>query len=239
MSQPTAAAAASSVDTLAALTAELLAAFFLVFCGTGAIVIDALSGGALGTPGIALAFGLAVMAVIAAFGDVSGAHANPAVTVAFWLARRFPGRRVLPYVLMQCAGALAASLMLRVLFPGAPTLGLTAPQLGLAPAVAFEAVMSAFLMLVILGVAHGARERGLMAAIAIGGVVALEAAFGGPVSGASMNPARSLGPALASGEFAYLWLYLVVPTVAMAVAVAFCAALRGPACCGGEAGECR
>jgi aquaporin Z len=138
---------------------------------------------------------------------------------------------VLPYLLAQCAGAVLASLALAVWFGSATGLGITQPRFGVPAAVGFELVMSGFLMLVILGVAQGARERGLLAAVTIGGVVGLEAAFGGPVSGASMNPARSLAPALVSGELSHLWLYLCMPVLGMLVAVPLCAALRGPACC--------
>lgn len=230
---------AGQVTALARLSAELLGTFMLVFAGTGAIVIDQQTGGALGTTGIALVFGLTVMGVIAAFGDISGAHINPAVTLAFWAARRFPGSLVVPYLLAQCAGAVSASLCLAVWFGAESGLGVTLPRQGVAAAVGFELLMSGFLMLVILGVAHGARERGLLAAVTIGGVVGLEAAFGGPVSGASMNPARSLAPALVGGQLQHLWLYLLVPVVGMLLAVPLCAALRGHACCLGRAEGCR
>ena len=153
--------------------------------------------------GVALTFGLVVMAMIYAVGDVSGAHLNPAVTCGFWLARRFPGRAVVPYVLSQLAGAVLASLVLRLLFPHHPTLGATLPgRCGPAPcfqSFVLEVVLTAILMFVILSVACGAKEKGLMAGIAIGGVVGLEAMFAGPICGASMNPARSLAPALVSG----------------------------------------
>ena len=174
--------------------AEAIGTFALVFAGTGAIVVNDVSGGAISHMGIALTFGLVVMAMIYAVGDVSGAHLNPAVTVGFWAARRLPGREVVPYVLGQCAGAIAASLCLRLLFAAHETLGATAPVGSLWQSFMLEVVITFFLMFVILGVATGSREKGPTAGLAIGGTVALAALFAGPICGASMNPARSLGP---------------------------------------------
>src|SRR4051794_1724128 len=215
--------------------AECIGTFCLVFAGPGAVVVNDVSGGAVTHPGIALTFGLVVMAMIYAVGDVSGAHLNPAVTCGFWLARRLPGRVVGPYVLSQVAGAVLASLVLRALFPAHPTLGATYPAGAVAHPVfqsfVLEAVLTAGLMFVILGVACGAKEKGLMAGIAIGGVVALEAMFAGPVCGASMNPARSLAPALVAGNFASLWIYLLAPIAGALVAVPLCICVREPGCC--------
>ncbi len=209
--------------------AEALGTFALVFAGTTAVVVNVT--GAVSHVGVALTFGLVVFALIAALGDVSGAHLNPAVTLAFRLARRFPGREVLPYVLAQCAGAVAASLTVRLLFPDAINLGGTAPAGPEAQAWVLELLLTAGLMFVILGVSTGAKEKGITAGLAIGGVVALEALFAGPVSGASMNPARSLGPALAAGEFGSLWVYLTAPVVGAALAVPTCRCVREEACC--------
>jgi aquaporin NIP len=199
--------------------AEALGTFGLVFAGTGAIVVDQTSGGAVTHVGVALTFGLIVMAMIYAFGDISGAHINPAVTLGFAVAGRLPARRVLPYMLAQTLGAIAASLLLRILFPASPMLGTTLPAGSAAQSLVLEIVLTFFLMLVILQMSSGPRESGLMAGIAIGGVVGLEALFAGPICGASMNPARSLAPALVSGHFTSLWLYLVGPVIGSILAV--------------------
>jgi aquaporin Z len=198
--------------------AEALGTFALVFAGCGAVVVEAQTG-ALGHAGVALTFGLVVMAAIYAVGEVSGAHINPAVTVAFWASGRFPGARVAPYVLAQVAGALVASGLLRALFPDAGTLGQTLPAGTALQSLGLETVLTFLLMFVILGVAVGAREVGLLAGVAIGGTVAFEAMMGGPVSGASMNPARSLGPALVALDPRSLWVYLVGPTLGALLAV--------------------
>lgn len=214
-----------------ALAAESLGTFALVFAGTGAIVVDGVSGGAVTHVGVALTFGLIVMALIQALGDVSGAHLNPAVTLAFVVAKRFPARSFWRYAAAQCAGAVAASLLLRALFPQAPTLGATVPTGALSQSFVLELVLTWLLMFVILCVSDGSRERGLMAALAIGGVVGLEALFAGRISGASMNPARSLAPALVSGEFGALWIYLVAPVIGALLAIPTCRWVRAPGCC--------
>lgn len=206
--------------------AEALGTFCLVFAGTGAIVVDQATGGGVSHVGIALTFGLVVMAMIYTFGDVSGAHLNPAVTIAFALARRFPVRDVVPYILAQLVGAFAASGLLRVMFMDSPTLGATLPAGAVWQSFVLEVVLTAILMLVILSVSSGPKERGIMAGIAVGGVVALEALFAGPISGASMNPARSLAPAVVSGRVESLWIYLVAPVVGAAIAVP-CGAAMG------------
>ncbi len=216
------------------LAAEAIGTFALVFAGTGAIVVDGASGGAVTHVGIALTFGLVVMALIQAFGDVSGAHLNPAVTLAFVVAKRFPVRELAGYVAAQCTGAIAASLVLRGLFPHDVTLGATLPVGSLWQSLALETVLTWFLMLIILSVSDGARERGVMASLAIGGVVALEALFAGPISGASMNPARSLAPAIVSGEMRGLWIYFVAPVAGALLAVATCRLVRAPGCCASQ-----
>lgn len=199
--------------------AEGVGTFALVFAGTGALVIDGVTGGAVTHLGIGLTFGLVVMAVIYAIGDVSGAHINPAVTVGFWLAGRFDGRHVLPYVLAQGAGALFASGVLRVLFADAATLGGTYPSGAPLQSLVLESVLTWLLVFVILCVAIGAKEKGLMAGIAIGGTVGLEALFAGPISGASMNPARSLAPALVGLDVTAQWIYIVGPLAGAVAAV--------------------
>ncbi len=197
--------------------AESIGTFALVFAGTGAIVVDDVSHGAVTHVGVALTFGLVVTAMIYAVGDVSGAHLNPAVTLGFWAAGRLPLRLVPLYLASQVAGALAASGLLRVLFPEHETLGATVPSGTLMQSFVLEAVMTGLLMFVILSVSTGPKEQGPMAGVAVGGVIAFEALFGGPVSGASMNPARSLAPAVVSGTYGSLWLYLTAPVVGAAV----------------------
>jgi aquaporin NIP len=216
------------------LLAEVLGTFTLVFAGTGAIVINAASHGAIGHAGIALTFGLVVLAMIYTFGDVSGAHLNPAVTLVFAVARRLAWRDVPGYVAAQLTGALAASLLLRGLYPQDATLGATLPAGTEMQSFALELVLSTILMLTILSVSTGAKEKGISAGIAIGGVVALEAMFAGPASGASMNPARSLAPALVSGHLEHLWLYLAAPVLGALIAVPLCMGVRDSGCCGGR-----
>ena len=213
--------------TMRKLLAELLGTFTLVFAGTGAIVINAASHGAIGHAGIALTFGLVVLAMIYTFGDVSGAHLNPAVTIAFAVARRFAWRDVPGYLGAQISGALAASLLLRVLYPADATLGSTLPSGTEMQSFVLEVVLTAILMLTILSVSTGAKEKGITAGIAIGGVVGLEAMFAGPACGASMNPARSLAPALVSGHVEHLWLYLVATVLGALIAVPLCIGVRG------------
>jgi aquaporin Z len=199
--------------------AEAFGTFSLVFAGTGAIVVNDVSGGAVTHVGVSLVFGLVVMAMIYAVGDVSGAHLNPAVTLGFWLAGRLPVRAVPFYFASQAAGALLASGLLRAMFPSHPTLGATLPAGPVFQSFVMEAVLTAMLMGVILAVSTGPKEKGVMAGIAVGGVVAFEALMGGPISGASMNPARSLSPAVVSGAVQSLWVYLLAPSLGSAAAV--------------------
>lgn len=212
--------------------AEFIATFALVFAGTGAIVIDQQGGGVIGHAGIAAVFGLIVVVMIHTFGDVSGAHMNPAVTLAFAVARRFAWRDVPGYLLAQCGGAISASLVLKILFPTSATLGATLPAGSEQQSFILELLLTALLMLVILSVSTGAREKGMMAGMAIGATVGLEAMFAGPVCGASMNPARSLAPALVSGHVEHLWLYLVATIAGALLALPLCSIVRGPGCCG-------
>ena len=194
--------------------AEGLAAFALVFAGCGAIVANAENDAALGAVGVALVFGLVIMVMVYATGHLSGAHINPAVTVAFTLTRHFPPRDAAVYVVAQLAGALAGALVLLAVWPDQPAgLGATTPGVGTGSALLYEVLLTAFLMFVIMAVATDTRAVGPAAAIAIGGTVALDAMFGGPVTGASMNPARSFGPALAAGEWEDFWLYVVGPVL--------------------------
>ena len=217
------------------LVAEFLGTFGLVFAGTGAIVIDGASHGAVTHVGVAITFGLIVLAMIYAFGDVSGAHLNPAVSTAFAIARRFAWSDLPGYLLVQIAGAFAASLVLKLLFPSDSTLGATLPAGSETQSFVLEAILTFFLMLVILSVSTGAKEKGITAGIAIGSVIGLEAMFAGPICGASMNPARSLAPAVVSGHMESLWLYLIAPVLGAALAVPACCAFREPGCCSSPA----
>jgi aquaporin NIP len=208
---------------------EAIGAFAIVVAGCGAVVADATSGGSLGTVGISLVFGLIVMVMIYAGGHLSGAHYNPGVTVAFALARHFPPREAVTYVAAQLLGGIAGALLLLAAWPDAPAdLGATVPSVGLGAALLYEVVLTAFLMFVITAVATDTRAVGAAAAIAIGGTVALDALFGGPVTGASMNPARSLGPALAAGQWTDFWVYVAGPLAGAAIGVFGYGLVRGP-----------
>jgi aquaporin NIP len=215
--------------------AEFFGTFALVFAGTGAIVINGASGGVITHAGIALTFGLIVLAMIYTVGDISGAHLNPAVTLGFFAARRFPGRTVVPYVASQLLGAIAASLLLHFLFPQDKALGMTLPAGSAMQSFVLEVALTFVLMWVILSVSSGAQEKGITAGIAVGSVIALEAMFAGPISGASMNPARSLGPALVSFHFEDLWIYLTATILGAVLAVPLCRVIRGADCCGPHA----
>lgn len=211
--------------------AEIIGTFALVFAGTGAIIINDATGGAVTHVGIALTFGFVVMAMIYALGEVSGAHFNPAVSIGFWMAGRLPLRQLWPYVMSQCTGALAASVALRLLFGAHPTLGATLPAGALMQSFVLEVILTFMLMFVILSVSTGAKEKGVMAGAAIGAVVGLAALFAGPISGASMNPARSLGPALIAWRLDELWIYLSAPVVGASLAVMACRCVHGAGCC--------
>ena len=188
--------------------AEILGTFAIVFCGTGAIIINQETAGAITHVGVAITFGLIVMCMIYALGNISGAHFNPAVTLAFALFNKFKWKQVLPYVMSQTLGAFAASALLRLLFPDNKLLGATLPSGVWSQTFILEFILTFLLMLVILHVANGSKEQGMFAGLAIGGTVLLEAMFAGPICGASMNPVRSLAPAVVSGHTQYLWVYL-------------------------------
>ncbi len=211
--------------------AEAIGTFALVFAGTGAIVVSQVAPGSLSHVGIALAFGLVVMTMIYAVGDVSGAHLNPAVTLGFFAARRLPARDLLPYAAAQCLGAVLASGLLRWIFAAPADLGVTLPSGSASQSFVLELLITALLMFVILGVATGAKEKGVMAGVAVGATVGLAALFAGPISGASMNPARSLGPALVSGRLDGLWIYWLAPALGACLAVLGCRCVREEGCC--------
>lgn len=207
--------------------AEFVATFALVFAGCGAAIANDVTGGVVTHVGVALAFALTLLAMIYAIGELSGAHLNPAVSFAFTVAGRMPASQMLAYWLVQIAGAIVAALLLRFVFPDHPTLASTLPAdaVSLSAAFLYEVVLTFFLAFVILRVATGSKEQGLMAGIAIGGTLGFCALFGGPITGASLNPARSLGPALVSGTFDFLWLYLLAPLIGALVAVGLYMAL--------------
>lgn len=199
--------------------AELIGTFALVFCGTGAIVINQQSGGVITHAGIAIVFGLIVSAMIYALGDISGAHLNPAVTLAFWIAKKFPTKEILPYIISQAIGAFVASVALKFLFPTNETLGATLPTGSAMQSFVLELILTFILMFVIIHVATGSKEQGMFAGMAIGSVVLLEAMFAGPICGASMNPIRSIAPAVVSGHTEHLWIYISAPILGSIVAV--------------------
>jgi aquaporin NIP len=208
--------------------AEGLAAFALVFAGCGAIISNARFDAALGTVGIGIVFGLVIMVMVYATGHLSGAHINPAVTTAFTLTRHFPARDAFAYVGAQLLGATGAALLLLAAWPDEPaSLGATAPSVGAGTALVYEVVLTATLMFVIMAVATDTRAVGAAAAIAIGGAVGLDAIFGGPVTGASMNPARSFGPALAASEWRDFWVYVIGPLAGAALGALAYQLVRG------------
>ena len=211
--------------------AELIGTFTLVFCGCGAIVTNEFSDGTVTHSGIALTFGLVVMSLIYAFGEISGAHFNPAVTIAFTYAKKFPLKEVPKYIIAQCLGAILAAIILLILFPDNEFLGTTLPKIDVWRVFLFEVILTFFLMLVIINVSTGSKESGIMAGIAIGGVVWLEAQFAGPLTGASMNPARSIGPAIVSGHIEHLWLYIFAPILGAILAVISCKLVKDEQCC--------
>lgn len=213
------------------MVSEMIGTFALVFIGTGSIIVNEITGGMISHLGVALAFGLTVMTMIYAVGDVSGAHFNPAVSMAFWLAKRLPGKDLLIYTVGQFSGAVLASVALSIIFVSTSNLGVTQPSGDISQSFAMEIILTFFLMFVILGVATGAKEKGIMAGVAVGAIVCLGALFGGPISGASLNPARSLGPALVSGTVASLWVYLLAPCIGSGLAVGACRVVSEPGCC--------
>jgi aquaporin NIP len=202
--------------------AEMIGTFALVFCGTGSIIIDQQSGGAVTHVGIAITFGLIIMSMIYSLGNISGAHFNPAVSIAFAISGRFPASRLPGYVISQSTGAILASFTLKFLFVSSQFLGATIPAGSDTQSFVLELILTFFLMLVIISVAQGSKEQGMFAGLAIGAIVGLEAMFAGSISGASMNPARSIAPAIASGHIEHLWIYIIAPIAGAALAVPVC-----------------
>ncbi len=209
------------------LAAEALGTFALIFTGTGAIVVNQVSNNAITHPGIALTFGMIVLTMIYTFGDISGAHLNPAVTMGFAVGRRFPLADVPGYLAAQALGAFAASGLLRFLFPDNATLGATLPSGTASQSFILEVVLTFLLMLVVLNVSTGAKEKGITAGIAVGSLIGLEAMFAGPICGASMNPIRSISPAVVSGHLEHLWIYVLAPVLGALLAVPAFRCVRG------------
>jgi len=209
---------------------EITGTFSMIFCGCGAMVINDFTGGTITHPGVAITWGLIVMTMIYAFGDISGAHFNPAVTVGFAVAKKFRWKEVPKYIVAQFTGAIAASLLLLYLFPDSD-LGATIPTIEPLKVFIIELLLSFFLMVVIINVSTGSKEIGPIAGIAVGSVILLEAMFAGPLTKASMNPIRSLAPALASGNFTDLWVYLTAPFLGMLLAVFSCKLVKDDNCC--------
>jgi aquaporin Z len=213
---------------------EFLGTFSMIFCGTGAMTINEVTGGEVTHVGIAITWGLIVMVMIYAFAETSGAHFNPAVTIAFAYAKKFEWKEVPKYILAQVLGAILASLLLWFLFPTSEFLGATIPAIDVYRAFVLELLLTFFLMVVIINVSTGSKEIGIVAGIAIGGVVLLEAMFAGPITNASMNPARSLAPAIVSGNLQHLWLYIIAPVLGALLAVVSCKLVKYENCCADE-----
>ena len=214
--------------------AEFIGTFAMIFCGTGAMTINEITGGDVTHVGIGITWGLIVMAMIYAFGEISGAHFNPAVSIAFAYAKKFSWKEVPKYIFFQVAGAFAASLVLMWLFPKSELLGATIPTVDVWRAFVLELILTFFLMVVIINVSTGSKEAGMMAGIAIGSVVLLEALFAGPITNASMNPARSLAPNIVSGNIKGLWLYILAPIIGALLAVVSCKFVKHENCCDEE-----
>ena len=210
---------------------EFIGTFSMVFCGCGAMTINEVTGGTVTHVGIGLTWGLIVMAMIYAFGETSGAHFNPAVTIAFAYAKKFAWKEVPKYIIVQILGAFVASGILLFLFPDSEFLGSTIPKVDVWRAFVLELLLTFFLMVTIINVSTGSKEIGVIAGIAIGGVVLLEAIFAGPITNASMNPARSLGPNIVSGNIEGLWLYVVAPILGALLAVVSCKLVKDDNCC--------
>lgn len=201
------------------LISEFVGTFMLVFVGTGSIATGEFTGGFPGHEGISFVFAMVVIAVIYSFGEISGAHINPAVTLGFYFARRFPGGQVLPYITVQIFGATAGSHLVSWIYPGSDIFGMTIPVLDPFRAFVVEVVFTFILMSVIIHTATGSREQGIMAGLAIGFTVGLGALVAGPLTGASMNPARSIGPALVAGDLKDLWIYITAPIAGSTLAI--------------------
>jgi len=210
---------------------EFIGTFSMIFCGTGAMTVNEVTGGDVTHVGIAITWGLIVMAMIYAFGETSGAHFNPAVIIAFAYAKKFAWKEVPKYIIAQVLGAFAASLILCYLFPASEYLGATIPTVDVGRAFVMELLLTFFLMVVIINVSTGSKEIGIIAGIAVGAVVLLEAMFAGPITNASMNPARSIAPAIVAGKMQHLWMYILAPILGAILAVISCKLVKEENCC--------
>ncbi|MDA9977284.1 MIP family channel protein [Polaribacter sp.] len=210
---------------------EFIGTFSMIFCGTGAMTVNEVTGGDVTHVGIAITWGLIVMAMIYAFGETSGAHFNPAVTIAFAYAKKFAWKEVPKYIIAQVLGAFAASLILCYLFPTSEYLGATISTVDVGRAFVMELLLTFFLMVVIINVSTGSKEIGIIAGIAVGAVVLLEAMFAGPITNASMNPARSIAPAIVAGKMQHLWMYILAPILGAVLAVISCKLVKEENCC--------
>lgn len=214
---------------------ELLGTFAMIFCGTGAMTINEVTEGAVSHVGIAITWGFIVIAMIYAFGEISGAHFNPAVSIAFAFAKKFEWKEVPKYITAQLIGAFLASIILRILFPTSELIGMTVSSFDVSwRAFVLELLLTFFLMLTIITVSTGSKEVGIVAGFAIGGVVLLEAMFAGPMTNASMNPARSIAPAVVAGNLKDLWLYILAPILGALLAILACRLVKDEDCCNGE-----
>lgn len=214
--------------------AEFIGTFIMMFCGTGSMTINEVTGGDVTHVGIGITWGLIVMSMIYAFGEISGAHFNPAVSIAFAYAKKFSWKEVPTYIFFQVAGAFTASLLLMWLFPESKLLGSTIPSIDLGRAFVIELLLAFFLMVVIINISTGSKEVGMMAGIAVGSMILLEAVFAGPITNASMNPARSLAPNIVSGNYHGLWIYMIAPVLGMLLAVVSCKLVKYENCCDEE-----
>lgn len=218
------------------LCGEAFGTFCLVFVGTGAMIVNEVTDGGVTHVGVALTFGLVVMALVYALGKSSGCHINPAVTLGLYAAGRCERLLVAPYIGSQCAGALVASGTLRALFPESRTLGATIPAGSDIQSLVLEFLLTLILMVVVLSMSFGGSEEKSLAGIAIGGVIGFEALFAGPISGASMNPARSLAPAVVAMHLDHVWIYLVAPIAGALASVPLCRCMHASPCCGSSDG---
>lgn len=216
-----------SIVVKKALLAEFIGTFFLVFFGTGSVIVNSLYPESIGAFGIAASFGLVVMFMIYTVGDISGAHFNPAVSIGFWVAGRLKGSIAFYYSVSQITAAITASFVLGMLFPNAPTMGETIPSSTVFQSFTLEIILTFILMFVIINVATGSKEQGLMAGLAIGFTVLICALVGGPISGASMNPARTIGPAIISSWFSHIWIYITAPIIGSVLSIMVWKVLKG------------
>ena len=212
------------------LVSEFMGTFSLVFVGCGAIVVNDLYGGVLGHFGISIVFGLIIMAMIYSVGNVSGAHLNPAVTIGFYSVKRINLKQTILYIISQILGSIVASIFLKILFLSHQNLGTTKPSGNILTSFIIETILTFLLMFVIINVSTGHKEKGIMAGVSIGGFITLAALMGGPVSGASLNPARSIGPSLISGNMSNLWIYIIAPILGAVLASPFCKIIQGEKC---------